>query len=125
MEKIQFGSTPNEINELAQKVLSGEKVATSSLLDYYLTGKKKQSNIGDIFSVLNSAKEEVVKIKIIRIETRRFGHITEEFAIEEGDGGIENWRAIHLPYYSQLLSKIGEVLNQDTLLVCEWFVILD
>jgi len=123
--KIQFASTPHEIDDLAQKVIFGEKVATSSLLDYYLAGKKRQSKLGDVFSILNSAKEEVAKVKIIRIEKRKFGDITEEFAIEEGDGSLENWRAIHFPYYSRQLSKIGKELNAETLLVCEWFEIVD
>jgi len=125
MEEMQFGSSLHEIDELAHKVLTGEKVATSSLLDYYLIGKKKQSKIGDIFSILNSAKEEVAKIRIIRIETRKFGEITKEFAEEEGDDSLENWRAIHLLYYSRLLSEIGKELNQDTALVCEWFEIIE
>jgi len=49
MDKIQFGSAPHEIDEFAHKVLTGEKVATSSLLDYYLIEKKKKVRL-EMFS---------------------------------------------------------------------------
>lgn len=124
-EKIQFGSIPHEMDDLANKVLTGEKVATSSLLDYYLNGLKKQSKVGDLFSILNSAEEEVATVRVEKIETIKFGDITEKFAIEEGDGSLKNWQAIHQPYYSRLLAAIGKELNAETLLLCEWFKIVE
>lgn len=121
IEKVKFGSSPHDIDDLAEKVLIGEKISTSSLLDYYHIGLKKPSIAGDYFSVLNSCEKEVAIVRIERVETIRFGDITEEFAIEEGDGNLENWQAIHQPYYSELLSAIGKELTDDILLVCEWF----
>lgn len=125
VEKIQFGGSPFEIDNLALKVLNGEKTATSSLLDYYLIGLKKKSQIGDVFSILNSFGKEITMVRIERIETIKFGDITVDFAIEEGDGTLENWKAIHHSYYSQLLSHIGKTLDEETLLVCEWFEVLN
>ncbi|MDR1202761.1 MAG: ASCH domain-containing protein [Tannerellaceae bacterium] len=125
IEKIQFGSSSYEIDSLANKVLIGEKVATSSLLDYYHNGLKKQSEVGNTFSILNSFGQEVTMVNIEKIEIIQFGNITEKFAIEEGDGCLKNWKAIHQPYYSKLLSEIGKTLNDETLLVCEWFKVMD
>jgi uncharacterized protein YhfF len=124
IEKIKFGSSSVEIDNLANKVLTGEKVATSSLLDYHLLNIKKPGKAGDCFSVLNSLDEEIALVKIERVQTVRFGDITEKFAIEEGDGSLENWLTIHKPYYSQLLTAIGKELNPETLLLCEWFKII-
>lgn len=123
IEKIKFGSSPAEIDDLANKVIMGEKTATSSLLDLYLIGKKKQSKEGSLFSILNSVDKEVAIVRIEKIQLVRFGDITEEFAKEEGDGSLSNWKTIHIPYYSQLLSTIEKELSEDTLLVCEWFKI--
>lgn len=124
MDKIKFGSTSNEIDDLANKVLSGEKVATSSLLDYHLQGLKHASKVGDYFSILSSSDEEVAIVRVEKVEIVKIGDITETFAIEEGDGSLENWLAIHHPYYSKLLSEIGKELSQETLLVCEWFKVI-
>ncbi|WP_101688477.1 ASCH domain-containing protein [Dysgonomonas massiliensis] len=124
MDKIKFGSTSNEIDDLANKVLREEKVATSSLLDYHLQGLKPASKVGDYFSIQNSSDKEVAIVRVEKIEVIKFGDITETFAIEEGDVSLENWLAIHRPYYSKLLSEIGKELSQDTLLVCEWFRVI-
>jgi len=124
IEKMKFGSSPSEIDDLANKVLSGIKTSTSSLLDYYLIGRKKKSKVGDFFSVVNHLDEEVTIMRIEKIEIIKFGNITEDFALQEGDGSLANWLAIHKPYYSKLLSDIGKELNEDTLLVCEWFEVV-
>lgn len=121
---MKFGSSSSEMDNLSGKVATGAKTATSSLFDLYLTGKKKQSKTGDCFSILNAANKEVAVVRVERIETVKFGDITEEFAKEEGDGSLENWKAIHLSYYSKLLSEIGKELNGETLLVCEWFKVI-
>jgi len=89
-----------------------------------LIGKKKRSKTGDLFSILDSADREVAVVRIEKIEIVKFGDITEEFAKEEGDGSLDNWRTIHEPYYFQLLFSVGKELNRDTLLVCEWFNIV-
>ena len=122
--KIKFGSSPNDIDDLASKVLTGEKTATSSLLDYYFMGLKKMSEIGSYFSILNSFDKEIAIVRIEKIKIIRFKDVTEEFAIQEGDGSLENWLIIHQPYYSGLLSEIGKELGVDTLLVCEWFKVV-
>jgi len=120
-QQIKFGGTNKEIDELAQKVLSGEKIATSSLFDYYREGLKEMSFAGDYMSVLDSFGNQIAIVKIIKTEIKRFEDISESFAIEEGDGSLANWKAIHHPYYSRLLSDIGKELKDDTELVCEWF----
>lgn len=124
MEEVKFGGSPIEVDELANKVLTGEKISTSSLLEYHLQGLKTGSKVGDTFSILNSSDKVVAVVKVEKIEIIKFGDITESFAIEEGDGSLENWSAIHRPYYSKLLSEIGKELNPETLLVCEWFTVI-
>ncbi len=123
-QKIKFGSSPSEINDLANKVLTGEKIATSSLLDYYLINKKKRSEVGDLFSILNAEDKEVAIVRIEKIQTIKFGGINDIFAKEEGDGTLEKWLAIHKPYYTKQLSEIGKQLNAETLLICEWFKVV-
>lgn len=123
IHNIKFGSKEKEIDDLAEKVLKGEKTATSSLLDYYTLGLKQLSQIGDLAYILNSRDEKLAIVKIEKIEIIRFKDITDAFAKEEGDGNFENWFNIHHSYYSQQLAKIGKQLTDDTELVCEWFTI--
>lgn len=120
-KRMQFGSTPDEMDDLAQKVITGEKTATSSLWESYQRGLKKQSRVGDRFAILDGRGREVAVVMIERVELLKFGDITEDFARQEGDGNLANWLAIHRPYYSRLLAEMGQDLTDDTVLVCEWF----
>lgn len=120
-QKIQFG---DNTDELAGKVLSGEKTATSSLHDYYRLQLKEMSNVGDYAEILDSNGKEVCIVEIEKIEIIKFKDITERFAMEEGDGSLDNWLKIHTHYYSGLLAKIGKELTSNTELVCEWFKVV-
>ena len=121
IHKIKFGSSKKEIDELAEKVIKGEKIATSSLLEYYKAELKQPSKVGDYAYILNSSNEEVAIVKINKIEIRKFKDISETFAAQEGDENLQNWLNIHHPYYSKQLADIEKELTGDTELVCEWF----
>lgn len=120
--KIQFGS---DADELAKKVQTGEKIATSSLYDYYCMNLKEMIKENEYASILDSHGREVCIIQINRIETTEFQNVTNEFAIDEGDGDLENWLKIHTEYYSSLLDKIGKSLTGETKLLCEWFTVVN
>lgn len=119
--KIQFGGNTDK---LAKQVLSGEKIATSSLYDYYRMNLKEMSQVNDYASILDSHGNKICIVRIERIEIVQFQNITETFAIEEGDGNLQNWLKIHTEYYSEQLEKIGRKLMNDTELVCEWFKVI-
>lgn len=123
--QFQFGGDETETDDLALKILKGEKVATSSLYDYYLLGSKEMSRVGDLAAVLDGSGKEICMVRINRIEVINFCDITEQFACEEGDGSLNNWKKIHIPYYSGQLTRINKELTQDTKLVCEWFTVVD
>ena len=124
-QRIKFGKEKEEIDELANKILSGEKTATSSLLEYYNAGLKKMSQIGDYAYIVDSADKEKAVVRIWKIEIRKFGSISETFAKEEGDGSLGNWLEIHKKYYSEQLTEIGKELTSDTELVCEWYELVE
>lgn len=121
---IKFGNTDEDIDLLALKVLSGSKIATSSLLEYYRLGLKSLSTVDDYMAILDSSDNQVAVVRVVRIEIMKFGDIPESFAVEEGDGSLANWKMIHRSYYSGQLSAIGKELTNDTELVCEWFRIV-
>ena len=123
-QRIKFGNTDEDIDLLALKVLSGSKIATSSLLEYYRLGLKSLSTVDDYMAILDSSDNQVAVVRVVRIEIMKFGDIPESFAVEEGDGSLANWKMIHRYYYSGQLSAIGKELTNDTELVCEWFRIV-
>ena len=79
--KIQFGCNADE---LAMKVLSGKKTATSSLYDYHYNEYKDIIKVNEFASILDSHNKEICIIQITKIEIVKFESITEKFSIEEG-----------------------------------------
>lgn len=94
MEKVKFGDSFAEIDDLANKVLSGEKVATSSLLIYHERGLKIKSTVGDYFSVLNSLDKEVAIVRIEKIEIIKFGNIVLIFGYFSCNGSVLSHKLI-------------------------------
>ena len=119
--KIQFGT---DSDELAKKVLTKEKIATSSLYDYYCMNLKDTIKENEYVSILDSQNREICIIQITKIEIIEFQNITEEFAIAEGGGNLEKWEEIDKEYYSLVLEKIGKSLTGETKLLCEWFTVI-
>ena len=119
--KIQFGCNADE---LAMKVLSGKKTATSSLYDYHYNEYKDIIKVNEFASILDSHNKEICIIQITKIVIVKFESITEKFSIEEGDVSLENWKRIHTEYYSSILKKIGLKLTGETRLLCEWFTVV-
>ena len=72
--KIQFGT---DSDELAKKVLTKEKIATSSLYDYYCMNLKDTIKENEYVSILDSQNREICIIQITKIEIIEFQNITE------------------------------------------------
>ena len=119
--RIQFGNTADE---LAEKVLIGDKIATSSLYDYYSMNLKEMIKEDEYAFILDSHGREICIIQMKRKEVVEFQNITEQFAIDEGDENLANWLKIHTGYYSLLLEKIGKRLTGETKILCEWFTVV-
>ena len=119
--RIQFCNTADE---LAEKVLIGDKIATSSLYDYYSMNLKEMIKENEYAFILDSHGKEICIIQIKRNEVVEFQNITEQFAIDEGDENLANWLKIHTEYYSLLLEKIGKRLTRETKILCEWFTVI-
>lgn len=79
------------------------------------------SRVGDHGVILDGSNEERAIVRIMKMAIFRYSEIDEDFANEEGDGSLSNWRAIHEEYYQRHLHKIGKELTASTELVCMWF----
>jgi uncharacterized protein YhfF len=119
--RVKFGGTAKEQDELAEKVLKGEKSATSSLLYLQEIGEVSGTNVGDIWLIENSTGQSQAKVKVSNVAYVPFGEVKEHFALLEGDGSFQNWYQIHKEYYGSLLEKYGKELTDDTVLECVYF----
>ncbi|MBS4224207.1 ASCH domain-containing protein [Lederbergia citrea] len=118
----QFGDTPDE---LAQLVIDGVKTATCSGHIFYELENEPLPTTEDYSIILNSNEEPVAIIKTVEVKLVPMNEVTEEFAVAEGDGTYQNWKDIHVRFFTNELSKHGLEFSEDMLLVCERFRLVD
>ncbi|WP_054710348.1 ASCH domain-containing protein [Bacillus sp. JCM 19041] len=90
-------------DHLAELVIKGQKTATSSAALFYEIHQLPFPRVGDFAIVLNGNDQPVAIIKIVDFKLIPMNEVTGAFAIAEGDGSYENWKAIHETYYRQEL----------------------
>ena len=115
-----IGGNGEMADQLALLVLQGQKTASSSLLQHYKSNQQALPQVGEYNIILNSQREPVCITKTTEVSIAPYASVDEKFAIEEGDGSLENWRKIHWEYYSTNCPS-GFVFTEEALLVCEKF----
>lgn len=118
----KFGDTTDR---LAKQVVSGVKTATCSGHVFYELENMSLPKADEYGIILNSEEQPVAIVKTVEVSVIPMDEVTEEFAIAEGDGTYENWRDIHVKYFSAELQKYGITFTEDMLLVCERFKLID
>ena len=103
-------------DELFELVRCGRKTATCAVLD-----NEPLSSPGDVEQIVNS-KGEIIKIKIINVEIKRFCDIDATWAKKEGEGDLSlaYWQKVHKDFFT----KYYENFTPEIKLVCEEFVLI-
>ena len=117
----RFGDTPDE---LAQLVADGIKTTTSNAQRLFELNGKIVPKVGDYNIIMNKVFEPIALIQIGNVEIKRYDEIDEAFAINEGDGSLENWDAIHERYFKEQLAQHNEPFSKEIPLVCQTFSVL-
>jgi cystathionine gamma-synthase len=116
---------------LSDLVLHGHKRATAGLrAEYHVEGEELEQP-GEVLVLVGNDGERLGLIRVNRVETVRFDHVTWEFADAEGEGfaNVEDWRTQHRDFWERasvdrIREHTGErswSLTGDTEVVCVWF----
>jgi uncharacterized protein YhfF len=119
-EPTAFAETsPDLATELGRLVLDGPKRATAGVWAEYQAEGEPLPAPGAYWVILDGKGAPLCITRTTRVELRPFGEVDEQFAWEEGEGdrSLAYWREAHLAY----LTSIGIEVDDDTLLVLEWF----
>ena len=101
----------------AAGVLSGEKMATSSLAADYPVPPRPGDHA--VVAELDGTPRAV--IEYLSVGRMRFDEADEAFARAEGDGTLANWQAIHRRYYGTRCAAHGMELHDGTELLRMFF----
>lgn len=115
MERWMFGENADE---LLNKVIERTKTATSSLY----SGEKPE--IGEKSIIINSSNQNKCIIEIVDYKILNYAYMTEEFAILEGEGNLEDWKSIHKRFFSKELDIMEENFDEETKILFEIFKVV-
>ena len=126
---------PGDLRDrLTALVLAGEKRATAGLLADYIADGDALPRPGVRNVILDSQEQPVCIVETTRVEVVRCAEVSDEFARAEGEGfaGHADWRAAHERFWGSYIADLRDVLGDpgfavgdDTLVVCEWFRLVE
>lgn len=119
-EAWAFGGNPNK---LAQLVFNGEKVATASAYPLYELENEPLPQVGAYSVILDEEGEAVCMIQTTKVYVLPFNEVSEAHAYKEGEGdkSLAYWRKVHNEFFTDCLSEVGLVFDEQMQVVCEEF----
>ena len=116
LPRDRFGDTPQLQDELAALVCSGRKVASCGAVN-----RDSAPQVGMLSLIEDSRGRPRCVIETLRVETRRFADVDEDFARAEGEGDLSlaYWRDAHRAYFER-----NGGFHPDMMLWCETFCVV-
>jgi uncharacterized protein YhfF len=113
-------------DRLVAAVLSGEKVASSSLLAEYENDGDPLPTPGQRWVMIDSAGDEVAVVETLEVSVIKLGAADERLARDEGEGfrSVVEWREVHEGFWRrEVLPRLRRplMLDDDTDVVVERF----
>ena len=128
----EFGFPGSLRDRLVAAILQGEKTSTTGLYEEYVRSGDALTSIGARALVVDSDGRGVAVIETTAVDVQRFGDVDLAFAIDEGEGfeTVAEWREAHVRFFEspELAAILGEpavVIDDDTLVVCERFRLVE
>ncbi|MFJ7129923.1 ASCH domain-containing protein [Streptomyces sp. NPDC098101] len=119
-------------DRLVAAVLSGEKTATTGLLLEYEAENEELPEVGERSAVIDSDGREVAVVEITEVQVLPLRDADLRLALGEGEGyrSVAEWRAGHEDFWHgeemrEALGDPGFVVDEDTMLVVEWFRVVE
>lgn len=124
MKKKPIGFTFGDSRELCDRLLSlvraGKKTATCGALRDFSEGGEVLPEIGRRDVALDWDGNPSLLIETMEVTIRRFRDVSEDFALAEGEGDFEDWKAGHIAYFTR-----NGGFDPDMELVCERFRLVE
>jgi uncharacterized protein YhfF len=118
-----FGDSPELADELLRLVLTGKKTGTATLVIELEKEGDKMPEVGDYNVILDGKGKPAAIIRTTSVEIKPFNKVEEAYAYSEGedDRTLKSWKREHWKYWTRKGQKLGFVMKEDLLVICENF----
>ncbi len=119
-----FGNSQKMACELAELVVSGKKHATASLVEFN-ENHPAVAPVDAGFSIVTDFEDvPLCVIQTTEIRHLPFDEVDAQFAFDEGDRTLEDWREGHRRYFTKEAAEYNLKFNEKSLVCCERFKLL-
>jgi uncharacterized protein YhfF len=115
-----FGEDPEMADRLIDLVLSGAKRATTGVEQDYTDQDEPLPQVGELSIILDGAGVPRALVREMDVQVLPFGQVSTAQAVAEGEGDLEQWRAIH----RETFARSGYEITDETPVVWERFDVL-
>ena len=121
-------------DRLTALALDGTKVATAGLAVDYVVEGGLPPRPGDRSVLIDSAARPVAVVETTRLEFSTISLVGDDFARDEGEGFADatDWREAHERFWNAHIDELREglrdpafALTDSTVVVCEWFRVVE
>lgn len=123
--KLNTFSFGTESDRLLLSVLAGDKTATCSLYVAYQFENEPLPQAGEFNLILDSRHYPLVITRTTQVDILAMNDVPEDFALAEGEGDYTAWWQQHKQFFTQQLQQYGLSWQEDIVLVCERFQLID
>ncbi len=119
-----FGDTRELADSLCQKVVDGQKKATSSWLEAYDHEEIPVPESGELAIVCDGSGEPRALIRTTSVDIVSFGDVDDDVATDEGLASLQEWAAAHREFFTAECERLGLAFHEDGKVVVERFEVL-
>ncbi|WP_130859451.1 ASCH domain-containing protein [Gracilibacillus phocaeensis] len=117
-DAFSFGTSADWLADL---VMEGKEIATSSGFVFYELEKEVLPKPDEYYIILDGQEEPAAIIQIQSVEVVPMNEVSEEFALAEGEGDYSYWWQAHETFFTASLAEYNMEFSPDMLVVCERF----
>lgn len=117
--RFRFGDTAEICRWLSGLALAGQKTGTCWALRDRARGEPMMA-VGDVAVYTDWDGHDLCAIRYTKIEIHPFDAVPEAFALSEGEGSYDDWRAGHIAWFERTGGW-----SPDMEVVCENFRVIE
>ncbi|KAK0670234.1 PUA-like domain-containing protein [Cercophora samala] len=117
------GTSPQLADSRLYLAIQGKKTATTS----WPVPDPLQWGVGDYSIILDGNGKPGALMQTVELKTCKFRDVTDDFALAEAEGSVENYKQGHREFYAEQRLREGKPLEEfgdDSQVLCERFVVV-
>lgn len=116
-----------DLSDQPRLILGNQKRGTAHMaLDFELNAVPRRQ-VGDYWVILDLMTQPIGLVRVTDVYEKKFLEVPVSFSIQEGEGdqSLEFWRTAHYEYFVRQCEKLGIDWNDDHVVVCESFELIE